>query len=112
MCLLACAHWLVWYRGGGDILSCTSSRFSTASSCNGTTAPAIYSRTNGYPRVVQEAGHAFYKRWTGPNFPRVLLVQIQHANPYYDDSYAVNSENVGPYGHALTHELIPQLERT
>ncbi|AKT44007.1 hypothetical protein [Chondromyces crocatus] len=67
---------------------------------------------NGYPRAVQEAGHAFYERWTGPGFPRVLLVQIQHANPYYDDSYAVNSENVGPYGDAITHELIPHLERT
>ncbi|EYF06377.1 hypothetical protein [Chondromyces apiculatus] len=66
----------------------------------------------GYRRVVQEAGHRFYKQWTGPGFPRVLLVQIQHANPYYDDSYAVNSENLGPYGDAITHELIPHLERT
>ncbi len=35
----------------------------------------------------------------------------QHANPYYDDSYAVNSANLGPYGDAITHELIPYLEK-
>ena len=46
-----------------------------------------------------------------PNFPRVLLVEIQHANPYYDDSYAVNSANLGPYGDAITYELIPYLEK-
>jgi hypothetical protein len=37
-------------------------------------------------------------------------MEIQHANPYYDDSYAVNSENVGPYGDAIVHELIPYIE--
>lgn len=67
---------------------------------------------HGYKRVSQEAGRRFYEQWTGPGFPRVLLVQIQHANPYYDDSYAVNSENIGPYGDAITHELIPHIERT
>lgn len=67
---------------------------------------------HGYTRVTQEAGHRLYQQWTGPGFPRVLLVQIQHANPYYDDSYAVNSENLGPYGDAITHELIPHIERT
>lgn len=66
---------------------------------------------HGYERVVQEAGHRFYKQWTGPGFPRVLLVAIQHANPYYDDSYAVNSANVGPWGDAITHELIPAIEK-
>ncbi len=67
---------------------------------------------HGYKRVAQEAGHRFYEQWTGAGFPRVLLVQIQHANPYYDDSYAVNSENIGPYGDAIIQELIPHIERT
>ncbi|MFW8303895.1 hypothetical protein, partial [Klebsiella pneumoniae] len=31
--------------------------------------------------------------------------------PYYDDSYAVNSANAGPYGDAIQYELIPELER-
>jgi hypothetical protein len=41
----------------------------------------------------------------------MLLVQIQHATPYYDDSYAVNSANTGPYGDAIQYELIPEIER-
>ena len=35
---------------------------------------------------------------------------FQHPTPYYDDSYAVNSANIGPYGDALTYELIPYVE--
>jgi len=66
----------------------------------------------GYKRLEQELSHDFYEQWTGPGFPRVLLVAIQHANPYYDDSYAVNSENLGPYGDAITYDLVPYLEKT
>lgn len=65
----------------------------------------------GYNRIVQEHAHDFYKEWTGPGYPRMILVEIQHANPFYDDSYAVNSANLGPYGDAITHELIPFLEK-
>jgi len=65
-----------------------------------------------YNRTVQEQAYQFYKDWTGPDFPRFLIVEIQHANPYYDDSYAVNSQNLGPYGDAITYELIPYLEKT
>ncbi|HMJ56857.1 MAG TPA: hypothetical protein VK540_32540 [Polyangiaceae bacterium] len=67
---------------------------------------------HGYKRLEQELSHEFYKQWTGPGFPRALLVAIQHANPYYDDSYAVNSENLGPYGDAITYDLLPYLEKT
>jgi hypothetical protein len=66
----------------------------------------------GYNKTEQEMAHQFFKDWTGPTFPRFLLIQIQHANPYYDDSYAVNSENLGPYGDAINEELIPYIERT
>ena len=41
----------------------------------------------------------------------MLIIEIQHANPYYDDSYAVNSANLGPYGDAITYELIPYIEK-
>lgn len=68
-------------------------------------------RMEGYNRVVQQEAHDFYKKWTGPGFPRFLIVEIQHANPYYDDSYAVNSANVGPYGDAIMKELVPEIER-
>jgi hypothetical protein len=65
----------------------------------------------GYNRTQQEWGHQLYKDWTAPGYPRMLVVEIQHANPYYDDSYAVNSANLGPYGDAITYELIPYLEK-
>lgn len=64
-----------------------------------------------YNRIVQQEAYDFYKIWTGPNFPRVIVIEIQHANPYYDDSYAVNSANLGPYGDAITYELIPYIEQ-
>lgn len=63
-----------------------------------------------YNRIRQEEAYAFYQKWIGPDFPRMLIIQIQHANPYYDDSYAVNSANLGPYGDAITYELIPYIE--
>ena len=64
-----------------------------------------------YNRIQQQLAHDFYKEWTGPGFPRVLVIEIQHPTPYYDDSYAVNSANNGPYGDAIMRELIPEIER-
>jgi len=66
---------------------------------------------SGYNKIQQEEAYKFYQQWTGPNFPRILVVQINHANPYYDDSYAVNSANLGPYGDAIETELIPAIEK-
>ena len=68
-------------------------------------------RLEGYNRIRQEHAHGFYKQWTGPDFPRFVIIKVQHANPYYDDSYAVNSQNVGPYGDAIMRELIPFVEQ-
>ncbi|MCB0530946.1 MAG: hypothetical protein H6574_14825 [Lewinellaceae bacterium] len=68
-------------------------------------------RLEGYNRIQQQEAYDFYKIWTGPDFPRVLAVEIQHPCPFYDDSYAVNSVNVGPYGDAIMYELIPEIER-
>jgi hypothetical protein len=65
----------------------------------------------GYNRIQQEEAYKEYQQWIAPGFPRFLVVQIQHANQYYDDSYAVNSENVGPYGDAIEAELIPYVEK-
>ncbi len=65
----------------------------------------------GYNKIQQEHAHKFYQEWTGPNYPRMIIIEIQHANPYYDDSYAVNSENLGPYGDAITYELVPFIEK-
>jgi hypothetical protein len=68
-------------------------------------------KISGYNKIVQQEAYNFYKQWTGPGFPRVIAVEIQHADPYYDDSYAVNSQNLGPYGDAITYELIPEIEK-
>ena len=65
----------------------------------------------GYNKIVQEHAYKFYQEWTGANFPRMIIIEIQHANPFYDDSYAVNSANLGPYGDAITYELIPYIEK-
>jgi enterochelin esterase-like enzyme len=65
----------------------------------------------GYNRIQQEEAYKNYQTWIAPGTPRVLIVKLQHANPFYDDSYAVNSANVGPYGDAIETELIPAIER-
>lgn len=65
----------------------------------------------GYNIIEQQEAYDFYKRWNEPDFPRMLIIEIQHPTPYYDDSYAVNSANQGPYGDAITYELIPEIEK-
>ncbi len=65
----------------------------------------------GYNRIQQEEGYAFYQKWISAKYPRYLVVKVQHANPYYDDSYAVNSANLGPYGDAIETELMPAVEK-
>jgi enterochelin esterase-like enzyme len=55
-------------------------------------------------------GYDFYKQWTAADFPRMIVVTFQHPTPYFDDSYAVNSANNGPYGDAIMTELIPYVE--
>ena len=66
---------------------------------------------HGYNRIQQQAAYDFYQRWISDDFPRYLVVEIQHPTPYYDDSYAVNSASQGPYGDALTYEFIPYIEK-
>ncbi len=60
---------------------------------------------------LAQMGYKLYQDWTAGRVPRVIVVTIQHATPYFDDSYAVNSANVGPYGDAITQELIPYIEK-
>ncbi len=79
-----------------------------------TAVPCVYSerfRLDCYNRIQQQAAWQLFQDWTGAGFPRVLAVEIQHPTPYYDDSYAVNSANNGPYGDAIMYELIPEIER-
>jgi len=68
-------------------------------------------KVDGYNKIVAQEAYDFYKTWTSDDFPRVIAIKIQHPTPYYDDSYAVNSEAQGPYGDAITYELIPFIEK-
>ena len=65
----------------------------------------------GYQYIQEKEAYDLYKNWISNDFPRFLAIEIQHQNPYYDDSYAVNSANIGPYGDAITYELIPHVEK-
>jgi len=53
----------------------------------------------------------FSTAWLSDGFPRMIAVTFQHPTPYFDDSYAVNSVNNGPYGDAIMQELIPEIEK-
>jgi len=64
-------------------------------------------RAENYNR---ESGYEFQQEYNGDDFPRMIAVTFQHPTPYYDDSYAVNSANNGPYGDAIMQELIPYIE--
>ncbi len=66
---------------------------------------------DGYNLVEQKEAYEAYQAWIAPGRPRMLVVEIQHPTPYYDDSYAVNSACCGPYGDAINFELIPEIER-
>jgi S-formylglutathione hydrolase FrmB len=72
---------------------------------------APFDFTDREPASGHREGYELYKRWTLPGFPRVIVITFQHPTPYFDDSYAVNSANNGPYGDALVKELIPYLEQ-
>jgi hypothetical protein len=65
----------------------------------------------GYNRIEQQYAYDFFREWTGPAFPRAIVIEIQHPTPFYDDSYAVNSANSGPYGDAIMQELLPYIEK-
>jgi hypothetical protein len=58
-----------------------------------------------------DAGYRLFQDWTSGRLPRVIILYVQNANPYYDDSYVVDSANVGPYGAAVNDELIPAVEK-
>jgi len=70
-------------------------------------APYGYSDDPGTGRG-RNAG--FSEFWRSAESPKVILVTIRDANPFYDTGHSVNSVNVGPYGDAFVQELIPFLE--
>jgi hypothetical protein len=62
-------------------------------------------------RSARETGCEFQQAWTSGAVPEFIAVFIQHPTPYYDDSYVLNSANNGPYGDAITRELIPEVDK-
>jgi hypothetical protein len=53
----------------------------------------------------------FYQEWHAEQTPRMILLHLDGAGPF-GDPYQVNSANNGPYGDAVTQELIPYVEKT
>jgi hypothetical protein len=70
--------------------------------------PGTEDAQGGPQRGGRSAG--FSEHWLSDDAPQVIGVSFRDANPYYDTAYSVDSANVGPYGTALTEELIPYLE--
>ncbi|MFZ1972158.1 MAG: alpha/beta hydrolase-fold protein [Candidatus Acidiferrales bacterium] len=74
------------------------------------TGPNLFAGMEKQAAGLKESGYEFYQSWNSDDFPRMIAVTFQHPTPYFDDSYAVNSANNGPYGDAIMKELIPYLE--
>ncbi|MFL6112214.1 MAG: alpha/beta hydrolase-fold protein, partial [Catenulispora sp.] len=62
-------------------------------------------------RALMARGSEFRRAWLAGDAPRMLLLHLDGAGPF-GDPYQVNSANNGPYGDAVTQELIPHVERT
>lgn len=86
--------------------------------------PVIYSQSHWPGGEIDGAGSFYYPSdpyftngWnagiipkTNKTVPAFIIVVFRHETPFYDDSYAVNTANIGPYGDAINDELIPYLD--
>jgi hypothetical protein len=61
--------------------------------------------------ALMAGGSSFRSAWLAGDTPRMLLLHLDGDGPF-GDPYQVNSESNGPYGDAVTQELIPYVERT
>jgi hypothetical protein len=61
--------------------------------------------------TMMAKGHGFERAWMSEQGPRFVLVHLDGAGPL-GDPYQVDSANHGPYGAAVTEELIPFIEST
>ncbi|MBE6116315.1 MAG: hypothetical protein E7187_05765 [Erysipelotrichaceae bacterium] len=64
-----------------------------------------------YGLELRESERGVTEYWDSGKAPEMIAVNIRDANMYYDDSYRVNSANLGPYGEALVQEFIPAIEK-
>lgn len=77
-------------------------------------AAGHYSERPPYNFVELESGkpsNEFSTWWMSDKAPRFIICTWRSENPYYDDSYYVNTANMGPYGDATLKELIPAIEK-
>ena len=81
------------------------------------TAPDCDPDTDGYACLTDVYSKYLHGNWTATtpdsvfSGGRVILVTLNHPVQFFDDSYAVNSETMGPYGDAIVHEMIPAIEK-
>ena len=80
------------------------------------TPPACDPAVDGYACVQEQYAWWLYTNWTAPSGgafegARMLIATINHPVPLFDDSYAVNSATLGPYGDAIWTELVPAIEK-
>jgi photosystem II stability/assembly factor-like uncharacterized protein len=59
---------------------------------------------------LMSSGSEFRRIWLADETPRFIYLQLDGDGPN-GDPYQVNSENNGPYGEAITRELIPYVEK-
>jgi hypothetical protein len=63
------------------------------------------------PHSFSEAlDNDFSQWWVSDQAARFISVQVRNENPFYDDSYNVNSANLGPYGDAINRELMAEVD--
>ena len=59
---------------------------------------------------MMSAESGFYRAWMADDAPRMILIHLDGAGPL-GDPYQIDSANHGPYGAAVTRELIPLIEK-
>jgi hypothetical protein len=67
------------------------------------------SRFTNVQRVMGE-GSTFRSTWLADGTPQMVFLHLDGDGPF-GDCYQVNSDNNGPYGDAITQELIPYVEQ-
>jgi len=65
-------------------------------------------RFTAVQRMMRE-GSGFRSTWLADGTPRMVLLHLDGDGPF-GDCYQVNSDNNGPYGDAITQELVPYIE--
>ncbi|MEW6130127.1 MAG: alpha/beta hydrolase-fold protein [Acidobacteriota bacterium] len=67
------------------------------------------SRFTGVQRMMSP-GSEFFSAWNDDSTPKMIVLHLDGDGPF-GDCYQVNSANNGPYGDAVTQELIPFVEQ-